>query len=133
MSEVKSISILVADDDTAILNLAKAILKREGFIVESCTNGEEAIVAIKAKRFDLVICDETMPKATGTTVAEFLRQNPETKHIPFILISAEHNSRHFTDLLNQGTINLFLPKPYSPNLLINMAQCLTQTKTANRK
>lgn len=124
----ENLSILIADDDAAILHLGKAILTKEGFTVETCTNGEEAIVALRAKIFDLVICDETMPKASGTVVAEYLRHNQETKHIPFILISAEHNSKHFTELLKNGIINLFLPKPYSPTLLINMTRCLIQTK-----
>ena len=129
MRETKDLSVLIAEDDPAILHLAKAVLTKEGFTVETCTNGEDAIIAIRARRFDLVICDESMPKATGTAVAEYLRQNPDSKHIPFIMISAENNSKHFTELLQKGIINLFLPKPYSPTLLINMTRCLLQIKT----
>jgi CheY-like chemotaxis protein len=121
-------SILVAEDDPAILQLARAVLVREGFTVQTCTNGEEAILEIKNKPYDLVIVDESMPKERGTVVAEFIRQNEATKSVPVILITAENNPTHFNNLLKTGLINLFFPKPFSPQLLLNMVNLVLQAK-----
>ncbi|MEK7722782.1 MAG: response regulator [Acidobacteriota bacterium] len=127
------LKILIAEDDPSILHLSRVTLAKEGFSVLTCTNGEDAILQIKQNELDLVILDETMPKANGTIVAHFIRENENTKYIPVILITAENNPTHFNDLLKTGLINLFLPKPFSPTLLLNMIYFLLKSKDAAKK
>lgn len=123
----ENFSILIAEDDPAILQLARVVLSKEGFNVQTCTNGEDAIMEVKLKDFNLVIVDESMPKAKGNVVAHFIREQERTRHIPVIMITAENNPTHFNDLLKTGLINLFLPKPFSPKLLLNMINFLIKS------
>lgn len=129
----ENFSILIAEDDPAILQLGKVVLAKEGYNVQTCTNGEDAILEIKLKDFNLVIVDESMPKAKGNVVAHFIRENERTRHIPVILITAENNPTHFNEMLKTGLINLFLPKPFSPTLLLNMINFLIKTTAAPAK
>jgi two-component system phosphate regulon response regulator PhoB len=123
----ENFSILIAEDDPAILQLARVVLSKEGFNVQTCTNGEDAIMEVKLKDFNLVIVDESMPKAKGNVVAHFIREQGRTRHIPVIMITAENNPTHFNELLKTGLINLFLPKPFSPKLLLNMINFLIRS------
>jgi two-component system phosphate regulon response regulator PhoB len=127
----ENFSILIAEDDPSILQLARVVLTKEGYCVQTCTNGEEAIMEIKVKDFNLVIVDESMPKAKGNVVAHFIREHERTRHIPIIMITAENNPTHFNELLKTGLINLFLPKPFSPKLFLNMINFLIKTAPAS--
>lgn len=129
----QNLKILIAEDDPSILHLSRVTLSKEGFTVVTCTNGEDAILEIKQNEIDLVIVDESMPKAKGNVVAHFIRENEKTKHIPVILITAENNPTHFNEMLKTGLINLFLPKPFSPTLLLNMVQILLKSKNSTPK
>lgn len=121
-------NILVADDDAAISRLLEAIIKREGFNVLSCRNGEEVLKELKSqKTIDLIICDELMPLGKGSEIAEFLKQEVGYSTIPFILLSAEENPRHFTDLMTRRIIDVYLPKPVNQKQLMAIINlCLHQ-------
>lgn len=129
----QTLKILIAEDDPSILHLSRVTLAKAGFEIFTSTNGEEAILQVKQNELDLVILDETMPKANGNVVAHFIRENDKTKHIPVILITAENNPTHFNEMLKTGLINLFLPKPFSPKLLLNMVQFLLKSKDSAKK
>ena len=110
---MKQKRILVADDDPSILKLILAIIKREGYEGLSVTNGREAVQMLGREKFDLVICDQTMPHLTGAEVADWMRQTEKNFDTPFILLTAEQNPTLFSRLLSQSDIDSYLPKPIS--------------------
>lgn len=80
--------ILIVDDTIANLQLLTDILKREGYKVRPAPNGRLALDAVAKKQPDLILLDIKMPELNGYEVCAALKNNPETKNIPVIFISA---------------------------------------------
>ncbi|NYE09557.1 DNA-binding response OmpR family regulator [Bacillus niacini] len=83
---MKSISILVADDEEEIANLIAIHLEKEGYRVFKALDGEEAIAVIQTQSIDLVILDIMMPKLDGYEVTRNIR---EQHNMPIIFLSAK--------------------------------------------
>jgi CheY-like chemotaxis protein len=79
-------SILVADDDKTCRDSIQKVLEREGYQVESAENVDSALEALRARPFDLVVCDYRMPGKTGIDLIRELKQ--QRSDIPVLLISA---------------------------------------------
>jgi CheY-like chemotaxis protein len=69
---VRGASILVVEDEAALAAAVSDALKDAGYVVERAADGEEALAAIKAKRFDLVVCDLKMPRLDGQSFYRLL-------------------------------------------------------------
>ena len=80
--------ILVVDDDIAINELIKINLEMTGYEVFSATDGIKGFALCKQELPDLVILDVMMPDVDGYTVAKYIRENPSTKNIPILMLTA---------------------------------------------
>jgi len=80
--------ILVVDDEKDMVAVLSQRLKGAGYEVTSASDGEEALKAVKKERFDLILLDIIMPVMDGTQFAQILRENPKTKNIPILFITA---------------------------------------------
>ncbi|HCW54798.1 MAG TPA: DNA-binding response regulator [Clostridium sp.] len=106
--------ILVADDDKEIRELVEIYLKAEGFTIDTVSNGEEALEAIKEKQYDLVILDIMMPKMDGTTALINIRKEYT---MPVIFLTAKSEEIHMIQGLTLGADD-YIPKPFSSMELI---------------
>ena len=80
--------ILVIDDDDAINELLKINLELFGYSTITAKNGIEGFALVKQELPDLVVLDVMMPEVDGFTVAKRIRENPETKNIPILMLTA---------------------------------------------
>ncbi|MDP2183358.1 MAG: response regulator [Actinomycetota bacterium] len=80
--------VLVVDDEPAIANLAKVKLTNAGFDVVTANCGEEALEKVASESPDVVVLDVMMPGMDGREVASRLKGNPETRHIPILMLTA---------------------------------------------
>jgi len=81
--------LLVVDDDPQVVDLVRQILEDEPYEVMAAADGQEALEAITQTRPDVVLLDLLMPGMDGFTVIERLRQDPQTHHIPVIVLTAK--------------------------------------------
>src|SRR5687767_13010291 len=81
-------SILVVDDDPDILEALRVLLEDEGFMVETASNGMVLDELKKPELPLLIVLDVLLSGADGRDLAERLRQKPDTKQIPIVMISA---------------------------------------------
>jgi two-component system alkaline phosphatase synthesis response regulator PhoP len=79
--------ILIVDDDPGNLFIMETRLEEKGYAVFSAENGEEALVAARAKKPDVIILDIMMPKMDGTELAQRLKQLPELKEVPIFFVT----------------------------------------------
>ena len=80
--------ILIAEDEDILLNVLKDRFEAEGWEVTTARDGIEAMGAInKGPKFDLVLLDLLMPKKDGFAVLEEVKNNPELKNLPIIVLS----------------------------------------------
>ena len=76
------------EDDEVNLMIAEHILGKEGYVVSSVNNGEEAIDIISREAFDLVLMDIEMPIMDGLEATPIIRQMTNGQHVPIIALTA---------------------------------------------
>lgn len=108
--------ILVVDDVEENRAVLERRLEREGYAVDSVASGEEALDRVAAGFFDLVLLDVLMPGLDGFAVLDRIKNNPATRNIPVIMISALDDLPSVVRCIEHGAED-FLSKPFDPVLL----------------
>src|SRR5262245_58706231 len=80
--------ILIADDSVNTRGILRFMLQNQGFELIEAENGEDALAKAGASLPDLIVLDGMMPKMSGFDACRELKQNPKTKAIPVILLTA---------------------------------------------
>ncbi|WP_320172671.1 ATP-binding protein [Maridesulfovibrio sp.] len=88
LGSVDSPLIMVADDDPALNEFLSQVLEEEGYRIITVSNGQEAVETAKKRMPQLITMDLKMPVMDGAQAIAALRQDPSTRHIPVIVISA---------------------------------------------
>ena len=105
--------ILVVDDDLEILELLKAILLREGYMVVCAPNSTEMRHALQKWKIDLVLLDVMLGYESGIDVCQELREN---NNVPLLLISAIGSDKYRIKGFNAGADD-YITKPFNIKLL----------------
>jgi twitching motility two-component system response regulator PilH len=109
--------ILVVDDSPTDLALMVAPLRSRGYEVLTASDGEEALRMVRDERPSCVVLDVVMPRKNGFQVCRTLKNDPESKHIPVILLTSKSER---TDELwgkRQGA-DVYMTKPFSADALL---------------
>jgi CheY-like chemotaxis protein len=118
--------ILIVEDIPHILELLEVTLKFKGYDVVTARNGDEALDYIHSEQPALILTDILMPKLDGYALAQRVRSDPDTRHIPIIFVSATfitEEDKQFA--LSLGAVR-FLEKPIEASeLLLTVAEVLT--------
>lgn len=110
-------SVLIVEDEVAIVTLLRYNLEREGFKVYSTGDGEEAVEMVQEVMPDIIVLDWMLPSMTGVEICKQLRWRPETKAIPIIMLSARGEEGDRIRGLDSGADD-YIVKPFSPAELI---------------
>lgn len=86
--------LLIIEDERGYLDNVCFILEKEGFETIKAENGQVGIKKAKECLPDLILCDIVMPKRSGFDVIKELKQEPETKEIPFIFLTIYDNEEN---------------------------------------
>lgn len=110
--------ILVVDDEKDIVEIISMYLEKEGYEVAGADNGFVALDKIISEKPDLVILDIMMPKLDGHSLNIKLKENPETKGIPVIVITGKGHLREIITAREDVTVADYLEKPFQMNELL---------------
>ena len=102
---------MVVDDEQDLCEILKFNLETEGYQVATTYSAEEALEKNLA-RFDLLLLDVMMGGMDGFAMAERLKSNPETAHIPIIFLTAKTDENDKVNGLNLGADD-YIAKPFS--------------------
>ncbi|MFT9494626.1 response regulator [Anaerosolibacter sp.] len=105
--------ILIVDDEKNIILTLKMYLEKSGYDIRVATNGIEAIDISQEYLPDLIFLDIVLPKMNGYLVCEALRDEPLTKNIPIIFMSAKTQKEDIQRALAVGG-NDYIVKPFTP-------------------
>lgn len=112
--------ILVVDDDELNRRMMELLLRREGHTVDFATNGQEALEAIKAKRYEIVLMDLQMPVMDGLEASRRIREWEGEKRFSYIVaLTASYLPEKGRELFEAGIDN-YLSKPFEVEHLRNM-------------
>ena len=115
--------ILIADDESNQIELMKFNLEKNGFLVKSACNGEQALDMIYEKKPSVLIADWMMPKMSGIELCRELRSNKDTKLLPIIMLSARSEEADKSLGLDTGADD-YISKPFSPIELVSRVKAL---------
>jgi len=109
--------ILVIDDEPDLVELVSYNLRKEGFIVESASNGESALKKIKKDKYDLLILDLMLPGIQGIEICRIVRNDPKNSGLPIIMLTAKGEEIDRIIGLEMGADD-YMTKPFSPRELV---------------
>jgi len=133
--ETKGKKILIADDEPDILEIIQYNLAREGYLVVSAKDGDEALIKARSEHPDLIILDIMMPKKNGVEVCKILRTQPVFKETLIVFLTALSDETTHIKGLEMGADD-YVTKPISPQVLISRVNALfrrtNKEETGNR-
>lgn len=108
--------IFVADDDKDILHIIRLMLQTKGYTVITSINANELFEYNEADLPDLILLDIWMSGLDGRKICTALKENPLTKHIPVLFVSANSNIEEITE---EYKADGFIAKPFEMSQLLN--------------
>ena len=131
MMMVPGKKILVVDDEQQLALAVKIRLQSSGYEVVTASDGKKGLELIEREQPDLVILDVLMPVMDGYEVYHLLRENPVTKEIPVIIVTAK-GERKDRQLGLEGPTYNYLTKPFQiEELLAKVREVLHHSSVAS--
>src|SRR5215211_3936114 len=109
--------LLAVDDTPENLEILRLRLEAQGYRVEEAVDGEEALARTRELRPDLILLDIMMPRMDGIEAVRRLKQDPELRTIPVILVTAKADTRDVVQGLDAGGDD-YLTKPFEHAALL---------------
>lgn len=119
--------LLVAEDEKDMNRLITRALEKEGYGVDSCFDGEEAMDYLESAEYDGVILDIMMPKMDGITVLKKIRD--QGNRVPVLMLTAKSEIDDKVLGLDTGA-NDYLTKPFNTRELLARIRAMTRPQTA---
>lgn len=118
--------ILFADDEPDIVKILKRYLELDGYEVDISFNGRDALNKIAANKYDLLILDVMMPEVNGWEVCKKVKEDPQTKNIPVIILTAKAQNVDALMSYECGA-DEYAPKPFDyPKLSLQIKKLLAK-------
>jgi DNA-binding response OmpR family regulator len=123
----KKKKIFIVDDDIAIHKLITAVLSSDEFEIIHTYDGQDIVERIESEHPDLIILDIMMPIRDGRDICRDIRENPKTKKIKILMLSARSQHHERIAGLKLGA-DEYITKPFNPDLLANKIEYMCSIK-----
>jgi len=114
-------TIMTVDDTASMRQMISFTLNSAGHEVTQASDGEEALKHARKKKFDLVIADINMPNMDGITLVKQLRDLPEYKFTPILMLTTESQEAKRQQGKSAGATG-WIVKPFNPEQLVATVQ-----------
>ena len=118
---MKGDRILVVEDEESLLKLESILLSSKGYSVTGVMDGKAALEEVRTNRPDLVILDVMLPEIDGFEVCRQIKENPELRHIPVLILTAKKNSQDMARGQQVGC-DAYITKPFKSAKVLDMVQ-----------
>ncbi len=123
--------ILVVDDDPLVTRLVKINLEMNDYKVEEAWDGDVALKALKKDKPDLLILDLMMPRVDGWDILRAVRNDPELKDLPIIVLTAKVHDEDVIRGWEMGADG-YITKPFNPIKLSDHVKAVLETTADER-
>lgn len=123
-------NVLVIEDDKIMGQMVAEILSDLGLEVTTANNGRLAFEKLRQRPIDFIVLDILLPEMDGFEIYSHLQANPDTQHIPVLIITAWADERHIERAAQLG-IRHFLAKPFTEDELVR--EILSLLRDISRK
>jgi DNA-binding response OmpR family regulator len=111
----KKVKVLIVDDDAFLTGIYATKLELEGFEVITARDGEEGIKAAMREKPALILLDVLMPKVDGFESLKRLKDDPETKSIPVIMLTNLGQKEDVEKGLQDGAVDYLIKAHFVPS------------------
>ena len=132
MPQKKEIRILVVDDEPDVLELVVFHLKKAQFKVAVADTGDQALKIAREQVPSLLILDLMLPGINGLEICQLLKQDPKTRDIPILMLTARAGEEDRVRGLELGAHD-YVTKPFSPRELVLRVKNLLSLKEGDRE
>lgn len=123
-----TLTALIIDDSLSARRSLAEFVKDIGYNVNMARDGIEAIEVIENHKPDIILVDLEMPRMNGLEFTSHIRNKPETKNIPVIMVTSRSTEKH-RDMADAAGVNAYLTKPFSEDELLENIQNLLLATT----
>lgn len=104
--------VLLIEDEPNIIEAISFILSRDGWKVDTHSNGQTAMDAVREKQPDMVILDVMLPGMSGYDILKTLRAEPATAELPVLMLTARGQTKD-REMAEKIGADRFMTKPFS--------------------
>jgi len=116
-------SILLVDDDSLIIALYKNVFAKTNYVINTASNGKEAIAQAKSVKPDLILLDLMMPNMNGVEVLRALKKDDAIKNIPVIILTNYSEKPEYVEHAKKlGAYAFFLKSEMDPREILEKAK-----------
>ncbi len=128
-----TVKVLLIEDDQLILRMYQKIFSFEKFDVELASDGEEGLEKARTMqpKPTIILLDVMMPKMNGIQVLEKLKQDPELKSIPVVMLSNLAGENDIETALSKGAVKYIIKSEYDPKQITDMVKEIIAGYTRN--
>jgi CheY-like chemotaxis protein len=125
---IPPLNVLLAEDSLTNQKLARGLLEKWGHSVTIANNGREAVEAVQAAPFDIVLMDVQMPEMDGLQATKAIRllEQPTGRHLPIVAMTAHAMADDREQCLAAG-MDAYVPKPIRRDELMQVLRSLVPT------
>lgn len=113
--------ILIVEDEESLLKLESILLTSKGYSVTGVADGVSALEQVVLIKPDLIVLDIMLPGMDGFEVCRIIKQNPETAHIPVMMLTAKKSSQDCERGMAAGA-SVYVTKPFKSAKIIEIIQ-----------
>ncbi len=125
-------NILLVDDEPRNLTVLESILEGPGYRLVSAESGDQALLALVASEFAVIVLDIHMPGMNGFELAQLIKSRPKTATIPIIFLTAHYSEdRHVLEGYGTGAVD-YLHKPVNATILRSKVAVFSQLYRMSR-
>jgi two-component system cell cycle response regulator len=124
--------ILVVDDNRITTKLLRRYLDSHGFEAAEAYDGIECLEKVAQRTPDAIVLDVMMPRLDGYETVKRLREKPETRDIPVVIVTALNDVTNQVKAIESGADD-FLSKPIEEKLLVAKVKLLSSVSTVQNK
>lgn len=115
--------ILIADDDSEMLEILSSMLEEEGYVVVRAENGLEAVELARKELPALVMLDIHMPKMDGLTACKEIKSDQVTKGVPVVMLTVEGSINEIQQAISYGA-KTYITKPSSKAEILKVVKSI---------
>jgi len=116
--------VLLIEDEPNITEAIRFILSRDGFAVDTHSDGSTALQAIRRRGPDMVILDVMLPNRSGFDILRELRADPETESLPVLMLTARGQKKD-REMAERYGASRYMTKPFSNSDVLSSVRELT--------
>lgn len=126
----KKIKVMVVEDEEILLTALSEELKQEGFEVVGAKDGVEGVEKSVSEKPDMILLDLVMPRLDGIGALTQIKENPETKDIPVVILTNLSDYDKISDALSLGAMDYLVKANYRLEELVNKIKVVLDRKQA---